>query len=147
MVLRTNGLPNASPHWSPGNDWITWETQQGLLLVSPDGKREQLLTGESLIAHAWSKDGSAIFGLKYTDDQRLKLVSFNPRQIGHPGRELADLGPAIPVNNQVRGLTASADARTIATSVINRLNGDLYLLEGVHQSKPGPRWRELFRLP
>jgi hypothetical protein len=31
-------------------------------------------------------------------------VSFNPRQIGHPGRELADLGPAIPVNNQVRGV-------------------------------------------
>jgi hypothetical protein len=42
--------------------------------------------------------------LKYTDDQRLKLVSFNPPQIGHPGRELADLGPAIPVNNQVRGV-------------------------------------------
>jgi hypothetical protein len=62
-----------------------------------------------------SKAGSAIFGLKYTDDHRLKLVSFNPRQIGHPGRELADLGPAIRVNNQVRGLTASADARTIAT--------------------------------
>jgi Tol biopolymer transport system component len=146
-VLRTDGLPNASPHWSPRNDFITWETPRGLLLVSPDGKPDRLLTGESLIAHTWSRDGSEIFGLKYGDDQRVKLVSFDPRQIDAPGRELADLGPAIPVNNQVRGLTVAPGARTIATSMISRLHGDLYLLTGFHQAKPRSRWRELFRFP
>ena len=38
VVLRTDGVPNATPHWSPRGDWITWETEQGFMLVSPDGK-------------------------------------------------------------------------------------------------------------
>jgi TolB protein len=152
VVLRTDGLPDASPHWSPADDWITWETGQGLLVVSTDGKREQLVTTEPLIVHTWSRDGSEIHAVRYGEDQRLELVSFDMRQVGVPGRmvrsrKLGDLGPSIPVNNPVRGLTMSADGRTIATSMVDRLEGDLWLLEGLQRSPRRPRWRDLFRFP
>jgi len=44
IVLRTDGVPNATPHWSPKGDWITWETDQGFMLVSPDGKEDRVLS-------------------------------------------------------------------------------------------------------
>jgi Tol biopolymer transport system component len=151
-VLRTDGLPDASPHWSPANDWITWETAQGLLLISPDGQRERLLTDEPLIVHTWSKDGAEILGVRYTENQRLQLVSFDTRHLElskrrAPARELADLGPAIPVNNPIRALSVSGDGKTVATSMLRRLHGDLSLLEGLKPPASRTRWRELFGLP
>jgi Tol biopolymer transport system component len=152
VVLRTDGVPNASPHWSPTNDWITWETDRGLQLVSPDGKNVRLLTEDQLIVHTWSKDGSAILGVKEADDRRLKLVSIDTRQEDHAARtvrsrELADLGPSIPVNSQVRGLSVSADGRTIASSMVTRLHGDLWLVAGLQPPGRRSRWRDLFRFP
>ena len=43
VVLRKDGVPNATPHWSPKNEWITWETEQGFVLVSPDGKEQRAI--------------------------------------------------------------------------------------------------------
>jgi Tol biopolymer transport system component len=152
VVLRTDGVPNASPHWSPANDWITWETDRGLLVVSPDGKKVRLLTEDQLIVHTWSKDGFEILGVKEAEDQRLKLVSFDTRQVDHGSRtvrsrELADLGTSIPVNNQVRGLSVSADGRAIASSMVSRLHGDLWLVKGLQSRARRSRWRELLRFP
>ena len=30
VVLRRDGVPNATPRWSPTGDWITWETSGGI---------------------------------------------------------------------------------------------------------------------
>jgi hypothetical protein len=105
-----------------------------------------------LMVHTWSKDGAEILGVRYTENQRLQLVSFDTRHLQLskrqvPPRELADLGPSIPVNNPVRGLTISGDGRMIATSMVSRLHGDLSLLEGRKPPAARSRWRELFRLP
>jgi len=142
-ILRADGLANASPHWSPRNDWITWETGKGLLLVSSDGQRERMLTEQPLIVHAWSKDGSAILGITEAGD-RLKLVSFDTRHLDDirgPVRshELADLGPSIPVNNQVKGLSVAPGGRFVATSMVSRLQGDLSLLAGLPAARTSRR--------
>jgi len=152
VVLRTDGVPNASPHWSPTNEWITWETDRGLLLVSPDAKHVRLLTEDQLVVHTWSKDGFEILGVKEAGDQRLKLVSFDTRQGERASRtvrsrELTDLGASIPVNNQVRGLSVSADGRTIASSMVSQLHGDLWLVKGLRPRARRSRWRELFPFP
>jgi len=144
IVLRTDGVPNATPHWSPRNDWITWETEQGFVLVSPDGKEQRVLSDDQWLVHTWSRDGSEILGIRGTEDLRLSVVGLDVRTAR--ARVLADLGPSPPVNNPVKGFSLGADGRTIATSIV-RLRGDLWLLEGLQWRSSSSRWRWLFRSP
>jgi Tol biopolymer transport system component len=142
-VLRTDGVPNATPHWSPSNDWITWETERGFVLVSPDGAAERPLTGDQWLAHTWSATGTEIFGIRETEDLRLQAVSVDA--ISARTRVLADLGPSPPVNNPVKGLSVSADGRRLVTSLIGRVSGDLWLTSVGIERGPG-RWRSVFGL-
>ena len=109
VVLRANGIPNASPSWSPSNDWITWETEQGFVLVSPDGKRQRMLSDDHWLAHTWSRDGSLIYGIRETERLRLLLVALNPGT--RHAVEIADLGRRRQSTIQSK---ASALARTVA---------------------------------
>ena len=71
--LRADGVPNATPKWSPMGDWITRETEAGLRSVSPDGTRERVLSNDQWHAHTWSRDGSEILGIRETDDYQLSV--------------------------------------------------------------------------
>ena len=128
VLLRNDGIPNATPSWSPTNEWITWETPEGFALVSPDGKQQRLLSDDHWFAHAWSKDGSQLFGIRETEQLRLSLVSIDARSGSE--RILADLGPSPPVNNPVKGLTVSPDGLSVVTSLVH-LRGDLWSVAGV----------------
>ncbi len=128
--LRTDGVPNATPKWSPAGDWITWESAQGFMLVSADGTRQRVLSTDQWHAHTWSRDGSEIVGIRETDDYRLSVEALEARPNGRT-RVLADLGAAPPANNPVKGLSLSADGRTLVTSLL-RLRGDLWLVKGLH---------------
>ena len=130
VVLRRDGVANATPHWSPSpaTGWITWETATGMVLVSPDGTNEQELSKEQWLVHTWSRDGSEILGIKETDDRRLSLVAISA--ITKSETVLADLGSSFPVNNPVRGLTVMSGGRAVATSIV-RPRGDLWLAEGI----------------
>jgi hypothetical protein len=60
VVLRQNGVPNATPAWSPVRGpgaWITWESRDGLVLVSPDGSEQRPLYSGQFLVHTWSADG------------------------------------------------------------------------------------------
>jgi eukaryotic-like serine/threonine-protein kinase len=137
VVLRTDGVPNAAPQWSPRNDWITWETKDGFLLVSPDGRNQRLISEDQWLVHTWSRDGLEVFGVRETEDLRLSLVAVDPRT--RRTRVIADVGPSLPVNNPVKGLSITADGRTITTSVL-RLRGDLWLLDGLNWHDSFWRW-------
>jgi serine/threonine protein kinase/Tol biopolymer transport system component len=141
VVLRTDGVPNATPSWSPNDEWITWETEHGFVLVSPDGKQQRVLSDDHWFVHTWSKDGSRIFGIRETEQLRLSLVALD----AHTGNQriLADLGPSPPVNNPVKGLSVSADGR-IVTSLVH-LRGDLWLVGDVRWQEASPRWFSWFR--
>ena len=137
VLLRNDGVPNATPSWSPNDEWITWETKQGFVLVSPDGKQQRRLSDDHWLAHAWSKDGSQIFGIRETEQLRLALAAVDART--GTERILADLGPSPPVNNPVKGLTVSPDGLTVITSLVH-LRGDLWSLGGLQWQDPSSRW-------
>ena len=130
VVLRRDGVANATPHWSPSpdNDWITWETETGVVLVSPDGAKEQKLSNEQWLVHIWSRDGSEILGIKETDDLRLSLVAITVKT--KKESVLADLGPSFAINSQVKGLTLLPGGTAVATSIV-RPHGDIWLAEGI----------------
>jgi Tol biopolymer transport system component len=133
IELRSDGVPTATPKWSPTNDWLTWETADGFLLLSPDGTKQQFLSDVQWHAHTWSHDGASILGIRETDEYRLSLVTMEAKAGGRI-RVLTDLGPSPPANNPVRGLSLSADGRRLVTSLL-RMRGDLWLLNGV-------RWQQ-----
>jgi Tol biopolymer transport system component len=144
VILRTDGVPNATPAWSPTGDWITWETGDGLMLVSTDGTHERTLSDEPWFAHTWSQDGTHLYGIRETGDLRLSLVSLDARR--GTVRVIADLGPSPPVNNPVKGLSVSADGRRFVTSMVS-MRGDLWTVANVPWQRPSRAWRRWFRIP
>ena len=144
IILRSDGIPNATPAWSPTGDWITLATRDGFLLVSPDGGQRVFSDEHWLAPSAWSRDGTRIFAIRETEDLRLTLVSLDT----HSGavRVIADLGPSPPVNNPVKGLTVSADGLRFVTSVVN-LRGDLWTAANVKWRTASPAWWRWFRRP
>ena len=144
VILRSDGVSNATPAWSPSGEWITWETTHGLVLVSADGARERQLSDEHWLTHTWSHDGAQIFGIRETEDLRLSLVALETATTRV--RVIADLGPSPPVNNPIRGLSVSRDGRSFVTSII-RLRGDVWTAGNVPRRAPGPLWRRWFSSP
>jgi Tol biopolymer transport system component/tRNA A-37 threonylcarbamoyl transferase component Bud32 len=138
ILLRTDGTPNASPAWSPVDDWISWETADGFALVSSsDGKQQQLISDDRWIIHTWSRDGSQIYGIRETEDLRLSLVAVTVRT--RMQRVIADLGPSPPVNNPVKGLSVSRDGHSVVTSIV-RLRGDLWSMANVRWQQASSSW-------
>jgi eukaryotic-like serine/threonine-protein kinase len=128
VVLRRDGLANAAPHWSPANDWITWETEAGVVLVSPDGATERELSKEQWLAHTWSHDGSQIIAVRENEDRHLSVIAISVNR--NKESTLADLGPSFAFNNPVKGLTLIDGGRMLATSIL-RPRGDLWVAEGI----------------
>jgi Tol biopolymer transport system component len=147
VVLRTDGVGNTTPRWSPAGDWITWETEHGLVLVSvADGTLHPGQPSEQMLAHAWSNDGERIYGIRQDESgRRLELIAMDRRS--GQARTLRDLGPSPPVNNPVKGLSLHPDGRSLLTSIV-RLHGDVWVLDGF-RPPPGPleRLRTLMQIP
>ena len=80
VVLRRDGVPNATPRWSPRGDWITWETSAGFAVVSPDGSADRVLTDQQWLVHAWSTDGTRVLGVFETAE--LAPGDCRPRRAG-----------------------------------------------------------------
>ncbi|MGB2715239.1 MAG: protein kinase [Vicinamibacterales bacterium] len=140
VQLRTDGVPNVTPQWSPTNEWLTWETEDGFVLVSPDGKKERRLDTGQWLVHCWSRDGASVLGITETEDRRLEFVSVDVRT--GSTRVIGDLGRSLPVNNAVQGFSMSPDGRTILVSLVH-MQGDLYLVDGFRP--PRSLWRRLWR--
>lgn len=144
VILRRDGVPNATPAWSPTGQWITWETRDGFVLVSSDGEAERLVSDEHWLAHTWSRDGRHIFGISEREDLRLSLVSVDADS--GTVKLIADLGPSPPVNNPVKGLSVSSDGQKFLTSMVT-LRGDLWTMANLSFRRSAPVWRQWFRAP
>ena len=142
MVAR-DIVPYSPVKWAPTNDWIAFNSSQGLSLVSPDGQTGKRLAEESWMAFEWAEDGSRLFGIRQSDDMKhLTFTSVDVRS----GIERV-LGPnmmPLPVSAQpVRGF-ARVSASTFVTSII-RVTSDIWLLDGFNASlSPWARFRRLF---
>ena len=134
--------------WSPDGKWITVPMQEGLGLVSPDGKQSRLLSRHFRrsrnSAATWSRDGASLFLTWLDDRHRQTLWSLNPTS--GVEREIAsyDLDTVFDtvVGTNLK-LSLSPDGRSLATSV-SRVTGELFLMTGL----PEPRsfWQRLFRM-
>ena len=62
--------------WSPAGDWIAYPDEDGIRLVSPDGKLNRLLTPRRLVAFGFTRDGRRLYGIVSNSqaDRRWELV-------------------------------------------------------------------------
>jgi serine/threonine protein kinase/Tol biopolymer transport system component len=115
------------PVWSPADDWILYE-DEGVNLISPDGKTTRRLSSTSAVAYTFSADGRTIYGIRPAAD-RLDLFSMSvaggtERTIGSFGREHLPATLGGPATR----LSLTADGKSITFST-NKRSSNLWLVE------------------
>lgn len=126
VLIKDNILYGSDPQWSPRGEWITVDLPDGLTLMSPGGERGPVVSSETWLTHAWSADGTRLYGMRLDDEMHLRLASLNVTT----GEETlrGDFGPAPPIISPLRGFSLARDGKSFASSM-PRLTGDLWILD------------------
>jgi hypothetical protein len=135
------------PRWSPdGRQIATLGVNDRVVLTSADGSATHVAGSHGWLNITWTRDSSALIGVKRTGARRLAVASLSQKT----GEEsiIEDLGPwpaaftyAQSVGMApVRGISIAPHGQTLILSMLN-FKSDLWLLEGL--TRPGllDRWR------
>jgi hypothetical protein len=57
--------------WSPRGDWIAYRDGESLRVISPDRKQNQQLSGKIWETYGWSKDGVALYGIRFENGRQI----------------------------------------------------------------------------
>jgi serine/threonine protein kinase/Tol biopolymer transport system component len=128
VSIKEDILPFTHPRWSPNGEWIACETSEGLILMSPDGKRARALSEESWLAYGWAPDSSQVYGIRASNDLRELMLATVDVGTGREQVVAANLGPVPLESHPVRGFSVIS-AKSVATSIV-RVKSDVWLLDG-----------------
>ena len=130
QMLVADASLSSAPEWSPTGEWIACQNREGILLVSPDGKRRRLLPRVRGTALLWSPDGSTIYTIAPRGEGGSQLLSIDigagvVKAVAFYGNELlfgSGMNPGLR-------FSLAPDGRSFTASV-RRLRTDLWILEG-----------------
>jgi len=145
-TLVADIAPISPVKWSPSGEWIAYNGQNGLALVSADGRSNRPMYDEPLIAFAWSEDNRRLYGIRQSDDY--KHLTFTSIDVESRSETVISQDfMAMPVAAQpVRGF-ARVSARSFMTSIVH-VSSDIWLLDGfARPSSVWDRWAGLLRVP
>jgi len=111
--------------WSPRGDWLTWKGTRGLEIVSPDGRRRELLSEETEWQQlsGFSKDGREVIAIRSNRDHHLIVEAFDLAT--RRKRTVSDLG----MQPSAHGFSLGPSGKSFLTS-LGRRHADIWLLEG-----------------
>ncbi len=115
--------------WSPTGEWITYVTEQGLTIVSPDGKTSRALNKPDWLTGGWSKDGQMIYGIWRNWKDRHGVLSSIDLKTGKE-KMILDLG----IVTSLREFSLAADGKSLITS-LERAEDDIWILEGFRKPR------------
>ena len=119
------------PVWSPSGEWILYG-DEGVKLISPDGKTTREVSSMSALAYAFSTDGKTIYGIReVAGGDRLNLFSMSVA--GGAEKTIGSLGSEYyPANNlhPALRLSLSPDGKSLTYSTEKRTS-NLWLMEGL----------------
>jgi Tol biopolymer transport system component/predicted Ser/Thr protein kinase len=120
--------------WSPRGDWIAYRDGDKLRVVSPDGKQSRSVSEKAWETYGWSKNGAALFGIRFDENRRQILARIDIETAGET--KIADLGaipPAFYVAERLntfsyRGFSLHPDGKSFLTSVL-RVKTQIFIME------------------
>jgi Tol biopolymer transport system component len=139
-VVVRDGVFSFATDWSRSSsgDWICYSTaEEGVQLVSPDGKDKKVLSKSDSPVFGFSRDGSTVFILR-RGTTRWQVAAVDVRSATE--RKVSPL--EIPFTAEVEGFSLSPDGKSFTTAIGNPTN-DIWVMEGFQQ--PIPWWRALRR--
>ena len=120
------------PLWSPLGNWILY-ADEGVKLISPDGKMVRQLSPTTAVAYAFSADGQTIYGIRRRPPtdwsySPVSLAGGTEKTIRSFGREHLPAtlgGPAtrLSLDPDGKSLTFSTNKSTSTLWMIEGLNG------------------------
>lgn len=131
-VLLRQDFCRHPAQWSPDGQWIACPVDDGVLLLSPDGKQTRKVGTRSSTV-AWSPDSRQLYALAQGEGTKWLLDSIEVAT--GTERTIADLGSQylFQGGNQL-SLSLSSDHASLAASVVN-YQSDIWMLEGFAQPR------------
>jgi Tol biopolymer transport system component len=131
-VLLRQDFCRHPAQWSPDGQWIACPVDDGVLLLSPDGKQTRKVGTRSSTV-AWSPDSRQLYALAQGEGTKWLLDSIEVAT--GTERTIADLGSQylFQGGNQL-SLSLSSDHTSLAASVVN-YQSDIWMLEGFAQPR------------
>ena len=136
--------------WSPRGDWIVFEDDGKLRIVSPDGKQDRVVSRRAWYTYGWSRDGASLYGI--TSDERRRLLLDRVDISTEKETKVADLGPmpaaidygAAYGNFPYRGFSLHPDGKSFLTSVF-RMKPHIWLMTDFNRpTRLADRWMGRF---
>ncbi|HKE85278.1 MAG TPA: protein kinase [Vicinamibacterales bacterium] len=127
VLLANVAALGLRPQWSPDGRWIVCDTDEGAVIVSPDGKQKRVISEEFWLASAWAADSKHVYVLREADKLRhYALTSIDidtlAERVINP-----DLGPIPHASQPIRGLTLSGPG-TLTTSIATA-RSDIWVMD------------------
>jgi eukaryotic-like serine/threonine-protein kinase len=141
ILLANVAVLGLRPQWSPDGRWIVCDTDDGAMIVSPDGKQKRLISEESWLASTWAADSKHVYVLREADKLRHYALTSVDIETAQERIINPDLGPIPHASQPIRGLTLSG-AKTLTTSVATA-RSDIWVMEGFAAAPT--LWDRLFR--
>jgi Tol biopolymer transport system component len=124
------------PEWSPAGDWILYPSQQGMSLISPDGKAVRKLSPHKFLAYGFSKDGRTVYGIydnTSSGGAEWQLYSVDVQTGAEKMLAPLDLPASV---NGIAGFSLHPDGKRFLTSIA-KWQYDIWMIEGFDQQ---PVW-------
>ncbi len=130
VLLRREFCSHPAP-WSPDGKWIACPVDDGVLLLSPDGKQMHKVGSRSSPV-AWSPDSRQLYALAAGQGTQWLLESIDVSS--GTERTIADLGSQYLFQGDPLSLSLSNDHTSLAASVVS-YQSDIWMLEGFAQPR------------
>lgn len=128
VVILDTGMTFTRPVWSPDGKWIATQTEDGLVRVSAEGGKPDVVSTAPILAVTWRPDGRRLVALSESDTPG----HFSMIEIDASSGDVQVLNPdlgSIPIANQpIRGLSFIAEQGFLTSLASAR--SDIWLVEG-----------------